>query len=425
MKILLSVLCIPVLAGLVAFMRYETIEPCGMFRAEAKRFVLSELPKGGVGERFEGLGAALGSTMLDNILEATTASMDPVGCLQALVRLHTNDNPSQLLSTLISGGSLDAGLAEPLPAWRFTVSTDLMTDELIERASVQNDDGDSFWIYPDYAQLNAGFQANNYYYDDDNDLVLRVDNNPDFTGETLSNNDNSVFIGLTEDQVGQIKQGSELLIRYNSTTGRGLARFPLRGSTGAIEQITWRPEQPDTLTFIAEQQRLAELQRREESERLQAAEEARLARERAAEAQRQRDERERLQAEAEARLAGVWEAEAQRQREEQDRLAREADEELRRAEESSLRGEYISLIVERMERHWVLPRSARADLECEVQLTLTPSGDILDARVVRCNGSDAVIRSIETAVSRSSPLPTPPVPSLYQRSLNIVFTPSS
>lgn len=219
----------------------------------------------------------------------------------------------------------------------------------------------------------------------------------------------------------QLKAGSELLIRYDSVTGRGLARFPLRGSTGAIEQITLRAGEPDTLALEAEQRRLAELQRRQDSERLQVAEAARLARER----ERQREERERLLAEAEAQLAGLWEAESQRQREAQDRLAREAEEELRRAEEASLRGEYISLIVNRMERHWILPRSARADLECEVQLTLTPSGDIVDVRVVRCNGNDAVIRSIETAVSKSSPLPAPPVPSLYERSLNIVFTPSS
>ena len=421
MKVLLSVLCIPALVGLVALMRYETLEPCGMFRAEAKRFVLFELTAGGAGEVFEGLGAAPGITMLDNILEATTASMAPVDCLQALVRLHTNDNPSEVLSTLIAGESLNAGLSAPRPTWRFIVSTDLITDKLLERASVQNGDGDSFWIYPANARLNAGFQANNYYHDDENELVLRVDNNPAFTGEILSNDDTSVFIGLTEDQVGQLKGGSELLVRYDSIAGRGLARFPLRGSTGAIEQITWRPEDPDTLALDAEQRRLAELRWREDSERLQAAEAARLARER----ERQRDGRERLLAEAEAQLAGVWEAEARRQREEQDRLAWEAEEELRRAEESSLRREYISLIVNRMERHWILPRSAKADLECEVQLTLTPSGDIVDTRVVRCNGSDAVIRSIETAVSRSSPLPPPPVPSLYERSLNIVFTPSS
>ena len=105
MKVLLSVLCIPALVGLVALMRYETLEPCGMFRAEAKRFVLFELTAGGAGEVFEGLGAAPGITMLDNILEATTASMAPVGCLQALMRLHTNDNPSEVLSTGKIGAS--------------------------------------------------------------------------------------------------------------------------------------------------------------------------------------------------------------------------------------------------------------------------------------------------------------------------------
>ncbi len=425
MKILLSLLCIPVLAGLVAFMRYETIVPCSMLRAEAKRFVLSELTEGRVGEGFETLGALPDITMMDSMLEATTASLGPVGCLKALARLHTQDDSSEVLSTLMSSALLNAGATEPPPRWHFISSTDPITDELIERASVRNDDGDSFWIYLNGAQLNAGFDANNYIHDDENVLALRVDGNPAFTSQTLSTNDESVVIRLTGDQVGQIKDGSELLVRYDSITGRAFARFPLRGSTDAIEQLTWRLDELETLALDAERQRLADLQRqREDSERLQAAEAARLAREREAEAQRRRKDSERVQAEQAARLARERDAAAQHQREEQERLAREAEEERRRAEESNLRAEYIRLVVNRIERHWVLPASATADLECEVQLTLIPSGDIVGSRVGRCNGNDAVIRSIEAAVSKSSPLPTPPIPSLFQRSLNIVFTPA-
>jgi len=40
-----------------------------------------------------------------------------------------------------------------------------------------------------------------------------------------------------------------------------------------------------------------------------------------------------------------------------------------------------------------------------------------------CNGDDAVRRSIEQAVLRASPLPTPSLPALFDRNLQVVFRP--
>ena len=99
------------------------------------------------------------------------------------------------------------------------------------------------------------------------------------------------------------------------------------------------------------------------------------------------------------------------------------EDERRRAEESGLLDQYIRLIVNRIEQNWIRPASAQPGLECEVRVIQIPSGDIVDARVGRCNGDDAVIRSIEAAVLKSSPLPRPPLPSLFERTLNVVFTP--
>jgi colicin import membrane protein len=188
-----------------------------------------------------------------------------------------------------------------------------------------------------------------------------------------------------------------------------------------------------------EEQRLADLQlQREEAERQVAEaerqrieEEQRLAAEREAEAERQRQLEEQRRQEEE-----------QRQREEQERLAREAEEarvraemeaelqrvlaqedERRRAEESGLLDEYIRLIVNRIEQNWIRPASARPGLECQVRVTQIPSGDIVDVQVRACNGDEAVIRSIEAAVLNSSPLPRPTVPSLFERTLNVIFAP--
>ncbi len=168
-----------------------------------------------------------------------------------------------------------------------------------------------------------------------------------------------------------------------------------------------------------EEQRLADLrQQREDAERLQAEEEARLAKEREAEAQRQREEQQRLAREAEEqRRRAESEAELQRV------LA--VEDERRRAEQSGLLDQYIRLIVNRIEQNWIRPATAQPGLECEVRVMQIPSGDIVDVRVDRCNGDDAVIRSIEAAVLRSSPLPRPPVPSLFERTLNVVFAPDA
>jgi colicin import membrane protein len=203
---------------------------------------------------------------------------------------------------------------------------------------------------------------------------------------------------------------------------------------------------------LVEQQRLAELQQEreveeqrrleaqrqaEEAERLRIEEEERIAQQREEEERRRREEEARLEQERLAR-----EAEERRQREEQ--LAREreearqraemeaellramaAEEERRAAEDAGLLDQYILLIQDRIERAWNPPPSAGPGLQCEVSVTQIPSGDVTSVSVGRCNGDVAVIRSIEQAVQRASPLPPPPTPSLFSRNLELIFQPDA
>ena len=170
-----------------------------------------------------------------------------------------------------------------------------------------------------------------------------------------------------------------------------------------------------------EQLRLSDLQRqRDEAERERIEEEARL---------------ERLRQEEEQRLAREREAEAERQRQEaaaarqraemEDELQRALafEDERRQAEEAGLLDEYIRLIENRIQQNWISPVSSHVGLECVVNVTQIPSGDVVDVRVGRCNGDEAVVRSIEAAVLRSSPLPRPPISSLFERNLEVVFNP--
>ncbi len=198
------------------------------------------------------------------------------------------------------------------------------------------------------------------------------------------------------------------------------------------EQEALAEQQRREQEALAEQQRLTDLQRqreaeevrRQEAEQQRIAEEQRLAQQREEEAQRQAEQ------------------EAQRQREEQERVAREAaaarqraemeaelqrsmaaEEDRRRAEEAGLLDQYVRLIEDRIQRNWIRPATAGAGLKCEVNVTQIPSGDVIDVRVSTCNGDAAVVRSIEAAVLRASPLPQPPVPSLFSRNLIVNFQP--
>ena len=217
-----------------------------------------------------------------------------------------------------------------------------------------------------------------------------------------------------------------------------------------LEQAELRQQQ-EAERQAREQAEAARRELEEEEQRLVSAREdreaeERLARDREAEAQRQRQaeaEQERQEREEEERLAREREAEAERQRQaEAERQRQEAavarqraemeselqqamalEEDRRRAEEAGYLDEYIRLIENRIQQSWIPPASAMAGLECVVNVTQIPSGDVVDVRVGRCNGDDAVIRSIEAAVLRASPLPRPTIASLFERNLEVVFNP--
>jgi colicin import membrane protein len=159
---------------------------------------------------------------------------------------------------------------------------------------------------------------------------------------------------------------------------------------------------------VERKQQEADRKKAEEQRRKQ--EEARVAEQRqkeAAERKRQEAEQARRQAEIQANLQSELEAEERR-------LA---------AVDSGKLAQYIGLIAARVERNWAQPASARPGVECEVHVTQIPGGEVVNVRIGRCNGDAVVIRSIEAAVFRASPLPPPPDPSLFDRNLRFTFKP--
>lgn len=198
---------------------------------------------------------------------------------------------------------------------------------------------------------------------------------------------------------------------------------------------------------LSEQQRRAEQAQREQ-ERLEAdalaAERARTlerseaeARSKAA-ARASAQARQRQEAEVVARRKAAADAQAREQAERQrqadearTRAQREADLRARLADEErrttavagGLRSQYVAMIQARIQRNWIRPASARPGLKCTVRVTQIPGGEVMGATLGACNGDEAVRQSIVSAVLRSSPLPAPPDPSLFERNLVIEFVP--
>jgi len=101
----------------------------------------------------------------------------------------------------------------------------------------------------------------------------------------------------------------------------------------------------------------------------------------------------------------------------------EAEEQLLAARTSGELAQYIALIKQKVERNWAQPPGSAGQIECEVYVSQIPGGEVVGVRMGRCNADPAVVRSLEAAVYKSSPLPLPANPMLFERNLRFTFKP--
>jgi colicin import membrane protein len=139
------------------------------------------------------------------------------------------------------------------------------------------------------------------------------------------------------------------------------------------------------------------------------------------------------EADAKAHAEAVREAQAmaQQMKVEQAELAREADlknqmqaeEKLDALESGPAEQEYKNSIIAKITRAWIRPGSAQPGVTCSVSLTQIAGGEVTHVTVQGCNGDEAVRQSVQTAVYRASPLPTPPDPALFDPNITVTFAP--
>ena len=185
-------------------------------------------------------------------------------------------------------------------------------------------------------------------------------------------------------------------------------------------------------------------QREQEQQAQRQAQEQKAAQERAAQEQKAAQERAAAEKAAAAKAAAqkaaadkaaaakrAAEERQHKQQEEEDRREREADlkrslaaeEHAATARNGAAVASWQSMIAAKITHAWLRPPTARVGIDCMLNVTQVPGGEVTQVSIGECNGDQAVRESIEAAVYRASPLPPPPDAALFDRSLRIRFKP--
>jgi len=115
-------------------------------------------------------------------------------------------------------------------------------------------------------------------------------------------------------------------------------------------------------------------------------------------------------------------AEAQRLKELKDRMAAEERAELNK-ELKGHRMRYIDQIAAVVKRNWRTLGKAGNDFSCQVYVNQIPGGEIISYRVTRCTGDKAFRHSVVTALGKTSHLPPPSDPRVFDRDIRFTFKP--
>ncbi len=179
---------------------------------------------------------------------------------------------------------------------------------------------------------------------------------------------------------------------------------------------------------LEEQKKVQELKEREEAERLevQKKEAEKQAAEKAAAEKAAADKKaaEKKKADEAAAAKKAADEKARLAREAELRRSLEAEERVNAMRNSDEAARWHASIVAKIQRAWIKPPSARAGVTCIVSVSQVPGGEVTAVRVNSCSIDDAALRqSVENAVYSASPLPPPPDPALFERNLELTFAP--
>lgn len=108
---------------------------------------------------------------------------------------------------------------------------------------------------------------------------------------------------------------------------------------------------------------------------------------------------------------------------ESSRLRAQQAEQQAAAAHARLMSEYVGRIAAKVRGNIVLPPGVVGNPEAVFQVTQLPSGEVIEVRLRQSTGHPALDAAIERALLKSSPLPRPPRPDLFERVLNLKVRP--
>jgi TonB C terminal len=87
-------------------------------------------------------------------------------------------------------------------------------------------------------------------------------------------------------------------------------------------------------------------------------------------------------------------------------------------------GRYVGQITARVQRAWIRPRTPITSelFVCRVRVVQDRGGNVMEIELARCNGDIRWQASLVAAIQSASPLPAPPDPDVFSRTLTIEFT---
>jgi colicin import membrane protein len=169
------------------------------------------------------------------------------------------------------------------------------------------------------------------------------------------------------------------------------------------------------------------LKAKQEVERKKKDEAERQAREAKEAEDKRRLEEKRLAEARERQLRETTALRAQAEREAQSRAQAEAQVRAREAAEASARSksqeDWIRRIQAKVKGNVIVPSELAGNPEAIFEVVQLPTGEIIDTTLRKSSGNRAYDDAVQRAILKSSPLPRPDRPDLFQRSLTLKFRP--
>jgi len=146
-----------------------------------------------------------------------------------------------------------------------------------------------------------------------------------------------------------------------------------------------------------------------------------------------KEEKNKFENSAAKKLAEKQAEQAERRLEEMERQAQVRQQSQRKAQEAAaiatgkVVDEYIGRIAARIRRFIVLPPGVAKNIKTEFNVTLLPSGEVLNASLAKSSGNEAYDSAVERAILKAQPLPLPPAEqNMFNkfRDLRLKFSPS-